>query len=263
MLMMTVRKEQKGLFRLLRLMVAGILLFLWPVMGQGVQPDISDRIKDAEMRIDSSLWKLENQDMLAEALEQYQVVATELENLETKAQSSDYFEQQRVLAYAYLRIGNILRQLGRSNEALQAGERELECARESGNDIALARALMNFGTTLLMGGQVEKGLTYIGQSRPIFEKGKSFNHKQGIGWYWILQAELGLAGLVEVKPNEVLNFLNTACEILKPIENWAGMARAYGLRARVHELQGHTEAAEADRNLQAEYEAKVDKEMVQ
>lgn len=255
--------EQKRLLRLMQIIVAALVLILQPVMGQGEQQVIPDQILEAEKRIESSLWKLENQDMLAEALEQYQVVAKELENMEIKAQSPDYFEQQRVLAYAYLRSGNILRQLGRSSEAIQAGERELECARESGNDIAVARALMNFGTTLLMGGQVENGLTYIEQSRPIFEKGESFDHKQGIGWYWILKAELGLAGLVETEQNEVLNFINMACEILKPIENWAGVARAYGLRAKVYELQGHTEAAEADRKLQAEYEARVDEDMAQ
>ena len=119
---------------------------------------------------------------------------------------------------------------------------------------------MNFGTTLLTGGQVEKGLTYIEQSRPIFEKGDSFDHKQGLGWYWILQAELGLAGLVEAEPQGLLDFLDTALEILEPIENWAGVARAYGLRAKVHEAQGRTDMAAANRKLQAEYQARVDEE---
>ena len=251
-------EEQKGHMKLSRLILAVFILTLWPVMGLGVLPGIADQIKKAEERIDSALWGLEKHGELAEALERYQAVATELESLEVKAQSTDYHEQQRVLAYAYLRIGNVLRQLGRSDEALQAGVRELECARESGNDIALARTLMNFGTTLLTGGQVEKGLAYIEQSRPIFKKGESFDHKQGLGWYWILQTELCLPGIAEAEPKNLLSFLDTALEILEPIQNWTGVARAYGLRAKVHESQGRTGLAAADRKLQAEYQARVD-----
>jgi hypothetical protein len=122
---------------------------------------------------------------------------------------------------------------------------------------------MNFGTTLLTGGQVEKGLAYIEQSRPIFEKGESFDHRQGLGWYWILQAELGLAGLTKEEPQNILGFLDTALEILEPIENWAGVARVYGLRAKVHESQGRTDTAAADRKLQAEFQFRVDEEMEQ
>lgn len=253
-------KEQRGHKKLSRFIIAGLIIALWPVILYSALPGISDQIKEAEERIDSALWKLENQEKLAEAMEQYMAVAAELESLEVEARSTDYHEQQRVLAYAYLRIGNVLRQLGRSDEALQAGEKELECARESGDDVTYARTLMNFGTTLLIGGQVEKGLAYIEQSRPIFEKGDSFDHKQGLGWYWILQVELGLAGLVEAEPQNLMGFLDTALEILKPIENWAGVARAYGLRAKIHESQGRTEMAAADRKLQAEYQARIDEE---
>ena len=249
--------------KLSRLILAVFILTLWSVMGLGVLPGNADQIKKAEERIDSALWGLEKHGELAEAMERYQAVAMELESLEVKAQSTDYHEQQRVLAYAYLRIGNVLRQLGRSDEALQVGARELECARESGNDIALARTLMNFGTTLLTGGQVEKGLAYIEQSRPIFEKGESFDHKQGLGWYWILQAELGLAGIVDAEPKDLLSMLNTALEILEPIQNWTGVARSYGLRTKVLESQGRTGLAAADRKLQAEYQARVDGDMEQ
>ena len=253
-------EKQRGHKKLSRFIVAGLILALWPMILHGALPGIAEQLKEAEERIDSALWKLEKQDKLAEALEMYQAVAVELESLEVEAQSTDYHEQQRVLAYAYLRIGNVLRQMGRSDGALKAGERELGCARESGDDVTYARTLMNFGTTLLTGGQVEKGLTYIEQSRPIFEKGDSFDHKQGLGWYWILQAELGLAGLVEAEPQGLLDFLDTALEILEPIENWAGVARAYGLRAKVHEAQGRTDMAAANRKLQAEYQARVDEE---
>ena len=138
-------EEQKGHMKLSQLILAVFILTLWSVMGLGVLPGNADQIKKAEERIDSALWGLEKHGELAEALERYQAVAMELESLEVEAQSTDYNEQQRVLAYAYLRIGNVLRQLGRSDEALQAGVRELECARESGNDITLVRCGPSLG----------------------------------------------------------------------------------------------------------------------
>lgn len=246
--------------KLFRPIVVGLFLAPWLVMGSGALPDIANRLQKAERRINSALRELEQQDKLAEALEKYRSVADELESLALEAQSPHYRERQRVLSYAYLRIGNVLRQLGRGEEALQAGERELECARKSGDDITLGRTLMNFGATLLTGGQVEKGLTYIEQSRPIFEQGGSFDHKQGLGWYWILQAELGLAGLSREEPQSLLRFLDTALGILEPIENWAGVSRAYGLRARVHESQGRADAAAADRDLQVEYQTRIEEQ---
>lgn len=243
-----------------RLAFAGFTLLLWPSIGLSAVPSIANQIQEAEGRVDSALWELEQHGKLDEALEKYQAVAAELESLKIEAQSSEYREQQRVLAYAYLRIGNALRQLDRGEEALQMGKRELECARESGDDIALARTLMSFGATLLAGGQVEKGFSYIEQSRPIFENGTSFDHKQGLGWYWILKAELGLSGLIKVEPLDLQSSLDTALEILEPIENWAGVARAYELRAKVNESQGRADAAATDRKLHAKYKDRIEEE---
>ena len=245
------------------LVFAGLALLLWPSIWISAVPDINNKIKEAEGRIDSALWELEERGKLTDALEKYQAVAAALEGMKVDAQSSEYREQQRVLAYAYLRIGNALRQLNRGEEALQMGKRELECARESGDDIAFARTLMNFGTTLLTGGQVEKGLSYIEQSRPIFENGTSFDHKQGLGWYWILKAELGLVGLIKAEPQDLQGFLDTALETLKPIENWAGVARAYELRAKVNETLGRADAAANDRKLHLKYKARVEEETEQ
>ena len=108
-------EKQRGHKKLSRFIVAGLILALWPMILHGALPGIAEQLKEAEERIDSALWKLEKQDKLAEALEMYQAVAVELESLEVEAQSTDYHEQQRVLAYAYLRIGNVLRQMGRSD----------------------------------------------------------------------------------------------------------------------------------------------------
>lgn len=241
----------------LALVAAGLTLVMTTAVGYGSSPDTARQIQEGEARVDSALAEFEQQERLEEALQRYEGVAADLERLEIDPQSPDYREQQRVLAYAYLRIGNALRQLNRKEEALQAGKKELECARNSGDDIALARTLMNFGATLLATGDVARGLDYVEQARPLFEQGDTFDHKQGLGWYWILRAELALAGLTEDEPESILGFTDTALEILEPIENWAGVARAYGLRAKVHESKGRADAASADRSRQAEYQARV------
>jgi tetratricopeptide (TPR) repeat protein len=241
----------------LGLVAAGLTLAMTAAAGHGSPTELARQIHQAEARVDSALAEAEQQGRLEDALGHYEGVVADLERLEIDSDSPEYREHQRVLAYTYLRVGNALRQLGRKEEALQAGEKELECARNSGDDIALARTLMNFGATLLASGQVEKGLDSVEQSRPLFEQGETYDHKQGLGWYWILRTELALAGLDEAKPESLLGLADTALAILEPIENWAGVARAYELRARVHESQGRADAASADRSRAAEYKARV------
>jgi hypothetical protein len=54
----------------------------------------------------------------------------------------------------------------------------------------------------------------------MFENGNSYDHHQGLGWYWILQADLANAKIVEKPPSVVVEIADHALEILKPIENW-------------------------------------------
>jgi tetratricopeptide (TPR) repeat protein len=238
-------------------MAAVALILSCSVVSAGSPPaDLALRIEEAEAQIDSALEDLEKQQKPQEALKEYQAVVTALEALETDPPISDDAERHRVLAYGYLRMGNVLRQLGRADEALEAGEKELYHARASGDDLTLARTYMNFGATLLANGEAERGLALIETSRPLFEAGDGFDFKQGLGWYWILQTELALVGLVPLEPNEQLRATDRALEILLPIENWAGVARAYALRARIHQSQGLEEAAAADLERQAEYQAR-------
>ena len=51
-----------------------------------------------------------------------------------------------------------------------------------------------------------------------------------------------------------------ALEILMPIENWPGVARAYAARATVYEKLGNDAEAAKDRQEQKEYESKVETE---
>jgi hypothetical protein len=152
-----------------------------------------------------------------------------------------------VLAYCLLRQANILRQTGHPEEALQVSEREIEAARNSEDDITLVRSLMSFGTTLIGQGELTGGMSYIEEVRQLFARGDSYDHRQGLGWYWILRADIANAGLQEVDPAEVIVFTDNAITILEPIENWPGVSRAYAARAMAHEHKGDKEAAAVDR----------------
>jgi tetratricopeptide (TPR) repeat protein len=219
--------------------------------------ELSEKVKKIENQIEAALWDSEVHRELDKALEIYQQAEASLNALDIHIGDSVYAEQQRVLSYCLMRQGNILRQLGKAQEALSLGEREIAAARLSGDEITLARSLMSNGTNLLVSGQVDKGLDQMNQARLLFENGTSYDHKQGLGWYWILQADLANAGLVEKQPAEVVEIATRALSILEPIENWPGVARCYAARASAREKLGDVAGAAKDRQEQGVYESKI------
>jgi len=66
----------------------------------------------------------------------------------------------------------------------------------------------------------------------LFEQSASADYRQGLGWYWILQADLAPIGITQKKPAAVMAFADTALQLLLPIKNWPGVARAYAARAQ-------------------------------
>lgn len=220
--------------------------------------ELPEKIKEIENQVEKALWGLELKDELDKAFVIYRDAELKLEELGISADSPDYAEQQRVLAYCLMRQGNLLRQMEKPQEALALGEREILAARASGDEITLARSLMSNGTNLIVTGGVERGLILLDEARELFEKGDSNDHRQGLGWYWILQADLAIAGLVEREPEEVIEMADHALASLKPIENWPGVARSYAARAKAHERQGNKEAALKDLQKQMKYESKID-----
>ena len=213
-------------------------------------------IKACEERIESALWSFEVPGELEEALAVYREVENELDALDISAGQITYSEVQRVKAYCFLRQGNVLRQTDRAQEALGVGHRELEAARASGDELTLARSLMSNGTNLIVAGEIDRGLVMVEESRSLFEAGASDDFRQGLGWYWILIADLGNAGLLEAKETDVVHAADQALEILLPLENWTGIARAYAARAQAYEQSGDVAAAAADRDKQGIFEAK-------
>jgi len=138
-------------------------------------------------------------------------------------------------------------------------KREITAARLSGDGITLARSLMSHGTNSIVGGEVKGGLDQIDEARVLFEGGDSYDHRQGLGWCWILLADIANAGLVAKEPVEVIAMADQALAILTPIENWPGVARAYAARASAYEKLGDITAAAADRESQKLYEGKNEK----
>ena len=213
-------------------------------------------LKQCEEKIEKALYTLEMTGQLHEALHKYRTIEKDIEAVSSKPGDLIYAQKQRVLAYCLMRQVNILRQLGQTEEAAALSERELTAARASQDEITLARSLLSHGTTVMVQGDIEKGLTFIEKARPFFEKGKSKDHKQGLGWYWILKADLINSEIIPGKPFEVIEACRYALEVLVPLENWPGVARAYAARAQAYEILGEREKAAADRKAQSEYENK-------
>lgn len=222
--------------------------------------DASATIKQCEDQIEEALWSLEVPGETEKALVAYRDAETKLEALAIAAGQPAYAEQQRVLAYCLLRQGNILRQMERSQEALTLGEREIESARLSCDNIVLGRSLMSNGANCVVAGNVKKGLELLEEARVLFESGDSYDHQQGLGWLWVLQADLTNARLVEGEPSRVVEMADRALAILLPIENWPGVARACAARGQAHERRGDTISAAADREAQHRYKSMVERE---
>jgi len=216
------------------------------------------KVKEIENQIESALSDLELHDELDQALEVYRAAEARLEGLGITADNPAYGEQQRVLSYCLMRQGNILRQMQKPDEARALGEREIAAARNSGDGITLARSLMSNGTNYIVTGEISTGLGLIEEARRLLEKEDSYDHKQALGWYWILQADLANAGLVKTEHAEVIEFATRALDILKPIENWPGVARAYAARAKAFECLGDEDRAAKDRQEQKISESKIE-----
>ncbi len=207
-----------------------------------------------EDRIENALWSYEVKEHLGKALNEYRAVETDLAALSISSDQAAYPEYQRVLAYCLMRQDNILRQMGETEEALDLGEREIAAARASGDELTLARSLMSNGTSLIVGGEIEEGLSLVDESRSLFEAGDSDDFTQGLGWYWILQADLANGGLIDRGSLEIVHFADQALGYLLPIENWTGAARAYAARAEANKQLGDESAAAADHQTQQQYE---------
>ena len=216
-------------------------------------------IKSCEARLDSALVQFEQKERLEEASAIYREIDAELTRLDLPPDHAHYRKKQSVHAQCLLRLGNMLRQLDQTQEAHTIAKRELEAARAADDTISLARTLISYGATLIATGEKERGLALMEEARQLFEQSASDDYKQGLGWYWILQADLAHIGITQKKPAEVMAFADTALHLLLPIKNWPGVARAYQARAQADKKSGNLKAAADDSTEQAKYQALIGK----
>ena len=86
-------------------------------------------IKEIEKLIEKALWSQEVNDEIEEAFDAYQVAEIKLGEIIVSNDEPVYFEKQRVLAYCLMRQSNLLRQMGKAEEALALGDREVAASR--------------------------------------------------------------------------------------------------------------------------------------
>lgn len=103
--------------------------------------------------------------------------------------------------------------------------------------------MFSLGSTYLANGEVARGLKFLDDSKPMFEHGDDDDHKQGLGWWHIIQADIRNAGFVAEPPQTAIEMADRALEILRPLKNWPGVARAHEARAKTFERMGDAEAA--------------------
>lgn len=209
--------------------------------------DFETALKDLQARTDSTLEALEQDHRWAEALEMYQLAGAEVDALpiprgDPKYKGA-YREAKRVRAYLYLREANALRALGRPQEAAALGEKEVEAAWASGDMITIARSTFSLGGTCLANGEMERGLKLLDDSKGMFEHGQGEDFQQGLGWWYIIQADIRNNGMVPDSLEATLQLANQALELLRPLKNWPGIARAHAARASVYDKLNNAEQA--------------------
>lgn len=209
--------------------------------------DFETALKDLQARTDSTLEALEQDHRWTEALEMYRLAGAEVEALPIPRGDPQYKgayrEAKRVRAYLYLREANALRALGRPQEAAALGEKEVEAAWASGDMITIARSTFSLGGTCLANGELERGLKLLEDSKGMFEHGEGEDFQQGLGWWYIIQADIRNNGMVPDSPETTLALANQALEILRPLKNWPGVARAHAARARAYDKLNNEEQA--------------------
>jgi len=195
-----------------------------------------------ETDIESALWTLETEGDEDSALEVYQRVTSDLEAA-LAAGTVERADALRVLSYGYLRQANLVRVRGDLSKARDLGEKSILLGRESGDALSLARALLNHAPTLaLMKDPSLKSV--LDDSLSLFSAGSSKDHAQGVGWYWILVADICAAGLMPGGgASEMITAAERALQALTPIENWQGIARAYSVLERAYIMTGDMDAA--------------------
>ena len=129
------------------------------------QPEVAQTIQSIEEELETALVRYEQAEDLENALKAYWGLEARLLALALNPGDLQFQAQQRILAAVLMRQANILRQFGRREKAAEVSICELEAARQSSDDLTLARSLVSYGATLIFSGDVEPGLEYLEEGR--------------------------------------------------------------------------------------------------
>jgi hypothetical protein len=191
----------------------------------------SDALADLEQRTDEALGHLEQNGQWAEALARYQAAGAELDALAIPRADAAYKPARRLQAFLYLRQANALRALGRHAEAQPLADLELSAAMASGDRLSISRAMFSLGTTCVANGEVARGLKLLADAGPMFAHHDDVEHREGLGWWHIIQADLSNLNISPAAPDQALKDAEAALALLRPLENWPGVSRAHLARA--------------------------------
>jgi hypothetical protein len=147
----------------------------------------------------------------------------------------------------YLREANALRALGRHAEAAPLADMELSAAMASGDHLSIARAMFSLGTTCIANGDTERGLKLLADSKPMFAHHADDDHRQGLGWWHVVMADLSNGGFSAAPPQQALADADEALSLLRPLKNWPGITRAHLARAAALERLGDEAGAKVAR----------------
>ncbi len=177
--------------------------------------DVLKSIREIEENIEEVLNKYEIKEENERALEEYKKLEKDLTSLSINDSEQECFkEYNRVLAYLYMREGNILRILGNAEEAIKVQKLEIEAARNSEDEITLARSLFSSAVQNISSGNIKEGTLLLEEALQEFNKGNSTDHKQGAGWIWIIRADIMNAEIIEANHEEIVETCNKAIELL-------------------------------------------------
>jgi tetratricopeptide (TPR) repeat protein len=198
-----------------------------------------------EKEIETVLVEYEQTEQYEQALQRYLLLEQKISKW-IDHNTEDIADAYGLLAQCYLRQGGMLRQLKKFDEATLINKKEIASAKLSGNTITYAQCLFSSGINHLSNRNIGEGLTLLNEAKKSFEAGDSSEHKQGVGWYWIILADLGNKKIIDASNEEVIYFASQAIDILTPIRNFPGISRAYQARSIAYRHLGELEKAEDD-----------------
>jgi tetratricopeptide (TPR) repeat protein len=181
-----------------------------------------------EKKLEESLVTYEQKEKFEVALQHYQRIEYEIYELFKNEPLTH--EAYGLLAQCYLRQAGMLRAIGKLEEATLINKKEIESARLSGSSISYAQSLFSTSINFLSCRQIEEGLSYLNEAKNLFESGDTIDHQQGVGWYWIILADLGIKNIIKVSKEDIVQYANRAIDILTPINNVPGISRAMNAR---------------------------------